>query len=107
MSFGKLKLCFSYFDHINQDLQIKESNGKEILMSNYGEINESIGGQSYAEKYVLMRLDEDDNQTFYALDNIQTVNKKIKKQGFVPNDLLKDRKTRTQVVIEEIGTNKS
>ena len=44
MSFGKLKLCFSYFDHIKQDLQIKESNGKEILMSNYGEINESIGG---------------------------------------------------------------
>ena len=54
-----------------------------------------------------MRLDEDDNQTFYTFDNIQTVNKKIKKQGFVPNDLLKDRKTRTQVVIEEIGTNKS
>jgi hypothetical protein len=59
------------------------------------------------EKFVLMRLDEDQNRTFFTFNGVHLINKKIKKISYVSNELLKDRKTRAMVVVEEIGTNKS
>ncbi len=54
-----------------------------------------------------MQMNPDGSRNFYTIDNLHVVNKKIKKMNFVSNDLLKDRKTRAMVVVEEIGTNKS
>lgn len=54
-----------------------------------------------------MRVDSNDNLEFYSFNKIHLINKKIKKQGYKSSELLKDRATRSQVIVQEIGTNKS
>jgi hypothetical protein len=108
MTKEKLGLVQSLYYPLESPLIETKENKKKIIRSQTNEINEDLVYQDKTMKHVLVKVEDNGEIEVFHLKGLLKVNKKINKhKEFLTNPLLKDPKKRGQIIVDEIGTNKS
>lgn len=108
MAKEKLGLVQSLYYPLESSLIETKETKKKIVRSQTNEINEDLVYQDKTMKHILIKVEDNGEIEVFHMKGLLTVNKKINKhKEFLTNPLLKDPKKRGQIIIDEIGTNKS